>query len=471
MFNIEKIMQDLKIEDDYLRFLRIGEYIDKHKHEFPDDEGAYLKDVYDEILQKKFMDPQCSQIENIGLKMKSGILSREWTALGINKAQSMCSTAKNMGVSLTDWIYELYPDLLTYTLKIHVISEYERQLAKELFPSPEERRERKIGIMRPVSEEGATVGINLADLLNQYQNEMRELIDASNHENLSVMDNLRKEVNALHARIEALQSGQSVTNAPFTPKEISRVLDSSQYQYFLRNAYKLTMPVRYQQIAKGQYQVSIIVSEEGEERKALSFIGEAEAHEREILKQKKTHREGYDMVLDILCKTYSKESQIPCGISRTGALSTLADRLLEYASSQGMDWQEIDIGSIDLFAKRKKIYTIEQASEAFDIFLSHREGKLMEESIEDENECAVDSIMAYIIAYDAVSIILSRNLSLNAELKKVRENAIQGLSNCDYYPNRLEQARDIARSEMGQYGTTYEDQLDMDVQKYIRLTG
>ena len=464
-----KITQDLKNEEDYLRFIRIGEYIDSHKDKFPDDEGAFLADIYDEMMQKKFAHPQCSQIANIELKMKSGILSKEWMALGMSKAQSMCSTAKNMGVPLNEWIYELYDDLLTFKVKIRVPSEYERQLVRELLPSPEQRMERRTGIMKPTVEEGITaVGIDIADLLNRYQNEMKELIDASNSENLSVIDNLRKEVNSLQARIEALRSG---TEMPDTLKEISRVLDSSQYQYFLRNAHKLGFPVKYKQIARGQYKVDISVIGEEMERKAQAFIDVAEAHERDISRQRKTHLEGYEHVLDILCRAYSKESHMPCGLSRTGALSTLADKILEYASSQGIDWQQFDIESIDLFAKKKQIYTVEQASEAFNNFISHIEGRLIQ-PVEEEHECTADTISAFIADYDAVALIIARNLlRMSVELRDIREDAIRELSICHYYPNNLESARAIARMDIGQHGMTYEDHVTSIMEGLIRRLG
>jgi hypothetical protein len=467
-----KILQDMRNETDYLRLIKIGEYIDRHSGEFPDDEAAQLKDVYDDFMEKKFFHPQCSQIENIELRMRSGILSEEWRPVGMSRAQSMCSTAHNFDVPLSDWIYELYPDLLSFRVKIHVVSDYERQLAREIFPSPEARMERRAGARRQVPEEGeVNVGINMADLMNRYRDDIRELIDATNRNSVTEIEKLRKEVNSLQSRIESLRTGEEMPNAP---KQISRVLDSAQYQYFLRNAYKMGLPVTYSQIARGEYQVSITVTGD-EEKKALSFIEQAEAHERELSKTAKTHREGFEHVLDILCRVYAKEAHAPCGLSRTGALSTLADRFLEYASAKGMDWQEYDIGSIDLFARPGQIYTREQAQEAFNSFISRIEGRRVRESeleSQEENECDVDTITTYIIDYDAIATIISQNLlPMNTSLQNIQRDAIQSLTSCGYYPLRLEEAREIASTTTEHYGVPYLEQVKIEVDRLFKRYG
>ena len=296
---------------------------------------------------------------------------------------------------------------------------------------------------------------------------MQELIQESARENVAQIERLRQEINGLQARIEA---SQGITEPERKEKTISRVLDSSQYRYFLSNAYKLGLPVRYEQVARGQYQVSITVSNESDEKKALTFIGEAEEHEKQISHGGKTHMQGYEQILDILCREYTKESGMPCGLSRTGALSTLADRLLEYAASQGVDWQALyDIGSIDLFAKRGQIYSREQADEAFNNVIAQINGKNMARRMEEETEgaeCSDESITGYVLDYDSVVIFSKDHPEVkNPKVDEIRRDAIKGLSVCGYYPNRLDEARDIASAEFEHYGTSYEEQLSSQVEK------
>ena len=53
----------------------------------------------------------------------------------------------------------------------------------------------------------------------------------------------------------------------------------------------------------------------------------------------------------------------------------------------------------------------------------------------------------------------------NPKVDEIRRDAIKGLSVCGYYPNRLDEARDIASAEFEHYGTSYEEQLSSQVEK------
>ena len=164
---------------------------------------------------------------------------------------------------------------------------------------------------------------------------------------------------------------------------------------------------------------------------------------------------------------YTKESKKPCGLSRTGALSTLADRILEYAAAQGLDWQEYDVETIDLFAQQGQIYTSEQADESFNNFVSQNEGHAINETLKEE-ECSAELLTVSITEYDAISLILSKRIiPMNASLKKIRDTAITTMTDGYYYPNRLEQARELARGWYNGQGTTYEEQLQGTIDSFV----
>ena len=452
-------------------FSNIKEYIRRNRSRFSDDQMKTLNDLIS--LKDSYFNPsQCSRIKEVRFYYRDQSGHEFSTAYADGKAHALCTDAKDSGMTLPEYIRFLNaenPSFIGWTIDASGGSNVgiRRATYEERGYAPTRTIRRNIEEAQQPERPSMEVQVNVADLINRLRVDMQELIKESARENVAQIERLRQEINGLQARIEA---SQGITEPERKEKTISRVLDSSQYRYFLSNAYKLGLPVRYEQIARGQYQVSIIVSNESDEKKALTFIGEAEEHERQASHGGKTHLQGYEQILDILCRVYTKESGMPCGLSRTGALSTLADRLLEYSASQGVDWQALyDIGSIDLFAKRGQIYSREQADEAFNNVIAQINGKNMARRMEEETEgaeCSDESITGYILDYDSVVIFSKDHPEVkNPKVDEIRRDAIKGLSVCGYYPNRLDEARDIASAEFEHYGTSYEEQLSSQVEK------
>lgn len=452
-------------------FSNIKEYIRRNRSRFSDDQIKTLNDLIS--LKDSYFNPsQCSRIREVRFYYRDQSGHEFSTAYADGRAYALCTEAKDSGMALPEYIRFLNaenPNFIGWTIDASGGSNVgiRRATYEERGYAPTRTIRRNIEEAQQPERPSMEVQVNVADLINRLRADMQELIQESARENVAQIERLRQEINGLQARIEA---SQGITEPERKEKTISRVLDSSQYRYFLSNAYKLGLPVRYEQVARGQYQVSITVSNESDENKALTFIGEAEEHEKQISHGGKTHLQGYEQILDILCRVYTKESGMPCGLSRTGALSTLADRLLEYSASQGVDWQALyDIGSIDLFAKRGQIYSREQADEAFNNVIAQINGKnmarRMEEEVED-TECSDESITGYVLDYDSVVIFSKDHPEVkNPKLDEIRRDAIKGLSVCGYYPNRLDEARDIASTEFEHYGTSYEEQLSSRVEK------
>jgi hypothetical protein len=470
-YNYEELLNILGKIHSEPAFSNIKEYIRRHRSHFSDDQIKTLNDLIS--LKDSYFNPtQCSRIKEVRFYYRDQSGHEFSTAYADGKAHALCTEAKDSGMALPEYIRFLNaenPNFVGWTMDASGGSNVgiRRATYEEREYAPTRTLRRNIEESQTREKPPMEIQINVADLINRLRSDMQELILESAKDNIAQIERLRQEINGLQSRIEA---SQGITEPEKTRKTISRVLDSSQYRYFLGNAYKLGLPVRYEQVARGQYQVSIIVSNESDEKKALTFIGEAEEHERQASHGVKTHLQGYEQILDILCRVYTKESNMPCGLSRTGALSTLADRLLEYAASQGVDWQALyDIESIDLFAKRGQIYTREQADEAFNNLIVQINGKnlasSMEEEIED-TECSDESITADILDYDAVAIFTKDHPEIkDPALDEMLRNAINGLSLCGYYPNRMREARDIASAEFTHYGTSYNDQLSAQVDK------
>lgn len=452
-------------------FTHIKEYISRNQSRFSPEQLKTLKDLI--TLKDSYFNPsQCNRIKEIRLYYRTPDGHEFSTAYTDGKAHSMCKEAKDASMTLPQYIAFLNAEnrnFIGWTMDASGGSNVgiRRATYEERGYTPTKTLRRNIEESEKEEHPFMEVQVDIADLINRLRADMQELIQEAARENVSQIEKLRQEINALQARIEA---SRDRTEPASTEKTITRVLDSSQYRYFLSNAYKLGLPVKYEQIARGQYQVSIAVQGEEQENMALTFIGEAEKHEREISRGGKRHLQGYEQILDILCRVYTRESGMPCGLSRTGALSTLADRLLEYAASQGVDWQALyDIASIDLFAKRGQIYSREQADEAFNNIISQISGSNMARRLEEEvegGECSDESIMGYILDFDSIAIFKKNYPHIeNPELDTMRREAIKGLSVCGYYPNRLDDARLMASSEFDHYGTSYESQLESAVEK------
>ena len=451
-----KILADIHTEP---AFSNIKKYIYSHRSSFSPEQFSELEKLIksrDSYFNPKF----CNWVKEVRAFFKDDNGHEFSIAYSDGKAQGLCNDAKEEDMAFHDYLNYLFarqPNFVAWTLNA---SGTNPMVSVERREAPMARGIRR-GIEQGMEEEmhrEETVNIDVAGLLNNLRADMEELVRESMIKNTSELEKLRDNINRLESRLE--QGNKS------PEKNITRVLDSSQYRYFIANAYKLKLPVVYSQIARGQYQVSIKVQNESQERNAMNFIDEAEKHETVRSSEIKVHSPGYREILDILCRTYEREAHMPCGLSRTGALSTLATNIADYAHENGIDWEELDIASIDLFAKPGKIYTSEQGSEAFDTFLASSEGKKVDRSIAEEmendienNECTDEEMLNAIENYDAITYLISRG-NRNPELRELLKECINVLKPCNFYPNRLDEARNGADRFLRQYGGDYQGEVD-----------
>ena len=479
-YPVEKVFTDLRNAPDYAAFQRISDYISRNESEYAPSDFEILTENAGEIEDKKFNPKECSQITNIYYKSKSGITATEWIPLGLNRSISTCSEAHDLGIPIAEWMYDIYPDLDTFKIEMRVPTSYERELAGGVLTTPEERRREVRMPEREVARETkpeVEAIINLPELLERQRRDFEELIEAARTDNRREMERLRETINRLQSRIEASQGVQ--------PKTISRVLDTSQYAYFTRNAYKLSVPVSQSKIARGEYQVSLYIETPEQEKEALTFLDEVESHERVIV-SREAKAPGYQEVVELLCNNFERHTNFSCGLNRTGSLSTLADRLIEYAASQGTEWDKMfDIASLNLFPsgnidirkvrEKRGIYPAELASEAFNAAITQVQGKQLARRVEEETveSCGLEVMQGYIMEFDAILLIQERGRfpQLPDELVSKRSDAVNALSRCGYYPNNLETLRNEVDSEMRNIGTSYMDQVEAMADSFVRRYG
>lgn len=466
---VDKVLDDLRHAPDYTTFSRIRRYITDHSGEYSLQDAGILEENAEEQLEKRFNVRECSQIRNVEWRTESS----EWMPLGMDYSISLCADALDRGMPFSDFLLMLFPDMASFKVDIAHPSAYERELARSILTTPEERRSRKLAISEVAPSHGEiSAAINVADLLERQRLEMQELIDAARQENHVEMERLRESINSLKSRMESSVPSPE----PSAVKTISRVLDSAQYAYFQHNVLSLNLPVSQRRIARGEYEVSVRASTLDDEQKALAFLADVEDHAAVKVSGGKIRPAGYDQVIDALCDNYAKSAHVPCGLSRTGALSTLAERLIEYAINHGTEWDKMfDMGSIDLFAKRGQIYTREQADEAFNAAVRAFENRGIAARMQEaqEEECSPESLIDAMLDYDAIGFMETQRMlsSIPPALATVRNSAMIALQRCGYYPNNLDTVRDEGEMMYANMGTSYNEQVTAKAEQYAGRYG
>lgn len=468
--SVDKILEDLRRNDDYEIYRRILSYINAHEEDYSPTDYDILMDNAQEIGETKFNPKECSQIENVFIRMKSGYMSKEFVPLGRNQGISLCSTARELGIPLDEFLFDNYPDLSSFKVSIRHPTGYEREMLGKTFTTSEERAGRQAPEPEPAETGVNRVQVDVASMVRELREDMEELITAAEQERRRDTQKLRETINELQKRIEGANHSQT--------KEITRVLDASQYAYFRQHLHKIRIPHTAEKLARGEYQVRFIVTTPEDEKKVQDYIAEAESHQREAAAPK-THPSGYEDTVKALCRNFEQHTEFACGLNRTGSFSTLADMILEFAHSRGTEPDALPItpaemnlfpsGQISMRKVREKrgIYPSEMATEAFNAYVRTLEGKSISARREAEQAAACDPeiIAGYIVEYDA---IISLDEAVPPELQPKLSEATEELRKCDFYPNELDRARDEADAFYRNMGTSYDQQLDAQIDDFQR---
>ena len=82
----------------------------------------------------------------------------------------------------------------------------------------------------------------------------------------------------------------------------------------------------------------------------------------------------------------------------------------------------------------------------------------MEDDIEN-NECTDEDILNAIENYDAITYLISHG-NKNPEFREMLKEYINTLKLCNFYPNRLDNARNEADRFLRQYGGDYQGEVE-----------
>jgi hypothetical protein len=469
----EKVMSDIMKENKYLRLKQIETYVNENGDKFSSEQSENLKEAIDEKLTH-FNPQDCSQVENIYLSYSS--MPDEYRAMGIQAAQSACVQAHDLGYSLPDYLYEIYDTLRDFEVKKRTATEYDREFLRGIgLATPEMRRERRVSMQEAVDPNEVRVEYDIPYLMDNLKNDLIEYFEAQTHNDKGEMDRLQTAITKIQDQVnntvKKVEKPQDQVNNTVKKvekpqaREIYHNLDSSQYQYFLKNAHVLHIPFSIEKIERGRYNVTFTINEDEQEKRLSEFFSHVQEHKREPALPKERSAE-FERVLDILCERWTKLTGEPCGLSRTGAFTGLAHRLVEFARQQPDSFVLKDkLDAMDIFAPtqlqirqnpKMRIYTTEQADEAFSSFLVQNHAQRFEEE-QEEDDCNGEMLADSIFNYDVYSTVIhklgdkSRELISDREMKTYN-NDIALMKKCGNYPNNLEPLRNDNTNIASSYG-------------------
>lgn len=180
---------------------------------------------------------------------------------------------------------------------------------------------------------------------------------------------------------------------------------------------------------------------------------------------------GHTKWADELCRIFEVETGNPCGISRYGAIASLIDMIDGYIQEKSEGAHELDpallekyISEIDLFARKgQKVYTNEQAQEAFATFVRNVESHglsgedvLSGPRMHEPDMCEPDVIYPTFVD---IYVYLEKLRLHNAtdRDKKSYDRALELLTKCGYTSSKYGQYLEEAKAYFNNKGISWED--------------
>ncbi len=370
-----------------------------------------------------------------------------------------CELADRAGLNLTEYIehehspvYDIRYEFQRPTASMMGLREQENELYTELNTPMHQPVEK--------SKKEANVSIDVMDIFNRMQRSIDERFNEL--ERLISRGAPTSDVNALRERIDALERERNAFQSKYndlltqteknqTEKEYTATLTAKEYGIFqklYREYLPGLRPWTYHESGEG-YSIRITYENADQERAIQDLIRkvhtEGKPSERRVNPLSNSH------LVDTLCSVYESETGKPCGVSRYGALTALAQRILDYVDEfnrrhpgrHELDLQELDryIQEIDLFARPgQSVYTAEQVDEAFTAFVRNVESQIGESNVR-KTSISTPDLCAPEVMYPAfvdVYVYLEKqaNGTLTEADKKAYARALDVLKPCGYSPAR-----------------------------------
>ena len=270
---------------------------------------------------------------------------------------------------------------------------------------------------QPIAIQPSLTSAQEVDRLEIEREKMQEDFTKKMRELMEMQEKVRTEITENIAK--------TVQN-PAVVKTYTLFLTPFQYQYFLKNISKLDGMYYHVDKVDNTYNVSIQYGTDEQRAKVIALQDEITQQQKQPSK-KTRNPSGMDDILTQLCQSFQQSSGNPCGLSRTGALKTLARRIAQTYEDSGRDWKTFDISTVDMFVHNgDKIYSKEQADEAYNNWVKNQHLQTVEESNADicDSEFEASAFLEY---YSMLRLSGKRSLTPeeSADMQKAKNDLVR----------------------------------------------
>lgn len=466
----EKALHQIRSTFSTARLEAQGEYLRKYSSHYTRDEIDKLFSTIEAQLMRLNPEPteyNCSRIASIEV-----IYTPEGNGYSItpqsktHNLMKYCTLAYEANKRLSEYITDL-EELgggRIYDLRY----EFQRPTAAIEGLRAEEEEvefERREVEARPTREKEVGLGIDVMDIFNRLQRQIDERFEELRNQLRSgaspaQTDTLRERIDDLERQRDRMESEYRELQGKVEKEQKTRVfqktLTAKEYRVFQNNYEEYLpglKPYTFHKAGEG-YSVRIEY-ENAEQYNAINELMKLVQREGRP-SERKVNPVSVSPMVDTFCGIFESETGNKCGISRYGALTTLAEMINNYIATYNekhpgrheLDIQAIQkyIDEIDLFAKKgQEVYSTEQAQEAFGVLVRNIERSQMSEeqlqssqavSMETEFDVCVPHIM-YPEFVD-IYVYLEKKAKGNAteQDKRGYERALQDLKPCNYSAER-----------------------------------
>lgn len=320
--------------------------------------------------------------------------------------------------------------------------------------------------------EEARINVDIADIFNRLQKQIDERFEELERQirggaSGTEINVLRERINDLERERDRFQNQYSELLGKIRREERVRsyqtTLTAKEYSVF-QNQFTQSLPglkpYTYHKAGEG-YEVRIDYENPEQEEAIRELI--RIVHEQGKPLERRVNPLSNSPMVDTFCRVFEAETGKPCGVSRTGALTSLAQMILDYVNKYNQEHprrHELDIAQlekyiaeIDLFAhKGQSVYTAEQASEAFAAFIRNVETSVEEEGFAlkpteefiPEVELCRPEVMYPEFVDVYVFLEKQAHGTATEQDRKKYNRALENLKPCGYTPDRYREFLDGA---------------------------
>ena len=430
-------LRTLKNTKDYTAFNKLKDYFNRNINDFAIEQQDEASGLI-ETMHTHYNPKNCRNVKFIGLITQKGEAPIN---LSHDESQRDCTQAQIEGYSLPDYLFKYYPNIYSYaiTSRADEIDE-QRDILKSIFgsgfPTMGERAERSVVNVNPVSV---------------VENKLKEL-----------EENLDERIRHINESISDLATYIKRSPLPSVPipnhqREVIITIPSWLYRQISNPKVKFPYAMNIVRTNKSEITVRFIGADSAAiDTELKPYITK---HEEEIflVSSKKTEKsiketETYKHILANLERRY----KLITGYAANSAFMGLVARITRFLRDNNLEYDLLNL-DFDLFAKPKRQYTAENATEAFAEFIKVNDLSMLVRDAMGTVACDKEMLYQAITELYALYALVREGLQLNRE-GELKEEELKGyLAECSYpedlYPQLYKEAdTDSKNKSNGQSG-------------------